>query len=170
MILLAILLLALPGVVRADDAPAFCLPDLSREKICLDELIEKGPVVLDFWATWCAPCVRALPHLQALSEEFADRGVTVVGICADTPKTVSQLPQFVRGRKLTFTILLDTDNAVMRKYKIANLPYTCIIDTSGALVYSHLGYKPGDERELRSRLIDLLGVASGAAGAGSSAK
>jgi len=92
-----------------------------------------------------------------------------VGVCADTPKTVSRVPQFVTGRKLTFTVLLDTDNAVMRKYKIANLPYTCIVDTSGALVYAHLGYKPGDEKELRSRLVALLGTA-GSAGAGSTAQ
>lgn len=157
MIVLAVVLALVPCLARAGDAFSFCLPDLSNQKVCLDELIGEGPVVLDFWATWCAPCVKALPHLQALSEEFKGRGVTVVGMCADTPKTVSRVPQFVQGRKLSFTILMDTDNAVMRRYKIANLPYTCIIDTTGTIVYTHLGYKPGDERELRRRLLDLLG-------------
>ena len=170
MIVLALLLLVAPLAVQADDAPSFCLPDLARQKTCLDDLIKTGPVVVDFWATWCGPCVRALPHLQALSEEFADRGVTVVGVCADTPKTVSRVPQFVTGRKLSFPILMDTDNEVMRRYKIANLPYTCIIDTSGALVYSHLGYKPGDEKELRSHLVELLGDAGGGCGDGSAAQ
>ncbi|MBN1423043.1 TlpA family protein disulfide reductase [Candidatus Fermentibacteria bacterium] len=156
MIILAALLIAVSSAA-ADDAPSFCLPDLSRQKVCLEELIKDGPLVLDFWATWCGPCVKALPHLQALSEEFADRGVTVIGMCADSPKTVSRVPGFVQGRKLTFPILMDTDNEVMRRYKIANLPYTCIVDTSGTIVYSHLGYKPGDERELRVRLLTLLG-------------
>ncbi len=155
---MTLLLLLLPAcLLAADRAPSFCLPDLARQRVCLDELVKRGPVVVDFWATWCAPCVKALPHLQALSEEFAGKGVTVLGVCADTPKTVSRIPQFVQGRKLTFPILLDTSNEVMRRYKIATLPYTCVVDTSGVIVYSHFGYKPGDERELRERLVRLVG-------------
>lgn len=146
-------------------APDFCLPDLAGTRVCLEELRARGPVVLDFWSTTCAPCIKLLPHLEALSKEFEGKA-TVVGICEDTPKTVSRVPQFVRGRRLTFPILLDTDNSVMRKYKVSDLPYTCIVDTAGMVVYSHMKYTPGDERALRQKLLELTGQSGQEPGAG----
>ncbi len=157
MIVAAILLCLVTSVFAGNTAPDFSLPDLSQKTVTLSSLLDKGPVVLDFWATWCGPCVRELPRIQELHEEFGDGNVTFVGICDDGPKTLSRVKPFVRGRKLTFTILLDTENEVMRKYKISNLPYTCIVDTSGAIAYGHLGYKPGDEKELREKLLEILG-------------
>ena len=134
----------------------FSLPDLSGNTVALSELLEKGPVVLDFWATWCGPCIKELPFIQALHEEFADRGIVVVGISQDTPKTVSRVKPFVKSRKLTFPILLDKNQDLMRTFKIASIPYVCIIDTTGEMVYSHMGYKPGDEKELRDEIIEIL--------------
>jgi cytochrome c biogenesis protein CcmG, thiol:disulfide interchange protein DsbE len=155
--ILLLILVCVAAPVRAErEAPSFVLPDLSGEMVRLEDLLENGPVVLDFWATWCGPCVRELPKIQELHEEFSDSGVTFVGICDDGPKTLSRVKPFVRGRKLTFLILLDTDNEVMRRYKIANLPYTCIIGQDGTIAYGHFGYKPGDEEELRAKLVEHL--------------
>ena len=156
MIFLLILICLAPSVTAEREAPSFVLPDLSGEMVRLEELLEDGPVVLDFWATWCGPCVRELPRIQELQEEFVDSGVTFVGVCNDGPKTIARVKPFVRGRKLTILILLDTDNEVMRRYKIADLPYTCIIGRDGTVVYGHFGYKPGDEEELRAKLVEYL--------------
>ena len=113
-------------------------------------------MVLDFWATWCGPCVKELPFIQKLHEEFADSGIIIVGVSEDTPKTVSRVKPFVKSRKLTFPILLDKNQDLMRTFKIASIPYICIIDQSGEMVYSHMGYKPGDEMELRRRILEIL--------------
>lgn len=134
----------------------FSLPDLSGNSVTLSGLLERGPVVLDFWATWCGPCVKELPFIQKLHEEFADSGIIIVGVSEDTPKTVSRVKPFVKSRKLTFPILLDKNQDLMRTFKIASIPYICIIDQSGEMVYSHMGYKPGDEKELRQRILEIL--------------
>ena len=135
----------------------FSLKDLSGKMVSLSDLLESGPVVLDFWATWCGPCVKELPHIQSLHEEFSHKGITIVGISEDGTKTVSKVKPFVKTRRYTFPVLLDTNQKVMRMFKISSIPYVCIIDTTGELYYSHLGYKPGDEKELRNKILELLG-------------
>ncbi len=151
------IILILSSTVLADPrAPEFSLQDLSGKTVSLSSLRSKGAVVLDFWATWCGPCVRELPFVQKLHEEFADRGITIVGVSEDTPKTISRVKPFVRARKLTFPILFDRNNKVMRMFKISSIPYVCIIDSTGSLFYSHLGYKPGDEKELRKKILEVL--------------
>ena len=155
-ILSLILILVLVGP-SASSSVEFSLKDLSGRMVSLSDLLETGPVLLDFWATWCGPCVKELPHIQRLHEEFSDEGITIVGISEDGTKTVSKVKPFIKTRRYTFPVLLDTNQQVMRMFKISSIPYVCIIDTSGELFYSHLGYKPGDEKELRNKIREILG-------------
>lgn len=115
------------------NAPAFTLTALDGTAFSFntgqDELLEK-PIVLNFWATWCGPCQRELPALQAAVERYGDR-VEIIGI--DEGESATVVAPFVDQRGLTFTILLDSDTAVGTRYNVLGMPTTFFIDRQGVI-------------------------------------
>ncbi len=113
----------------------------------LEENLGKNVIVLDFWATWCKPCLREMPHVNALYEKYKEQNLQVLAISIDTAASKSQIKPTVNRYKFTFPILLDTDNNVIRHYSPnRNVPHLVIIGAEGAIVREFCGYKPGDEK------------------------
>lgn len=137
-------------------APAFSLPDLDGRRRQLSEFLDKGPVVIHFWATWCGPCLREMKALKALHKTYADRGVEVISISIDDQRTVSQVRGTVKSRRFPFVVLLDTDRAVLRRYQGQNPPFSMLLDAKGTMVFKHEGFKDGDEKVLEAHIRKLL--------------
>jgi peroxiredoxin len=154
----------LPPVAGAADpelqdlgaAPAFALEAYGGGRIQLEDQLGQGPVIVDFWATWCAPCVQALPHLQALYGRFADQGLQVLAISQDDPRSQPKIGAFVRSRKLTFPVLLDADHRVARLFRVTGVPTTFLISATGRVVALQRGYRAGDEKILAAQVEALL--------------
>jgi thiol-disulfide isomerase/thioredoxin len=125
--------LAVPAV----DAPApnFKLTSLSGEKIDIDDYHGRI-VLLNFWATWCAPCRLEMPAFQSLSEQLADELVVVAVNNAEAP---SDVQSFVDELNLSFEILLDPEAEVQRLYKVRGFPTTFFIDPKGIIRIQHIG-------------------------------
>jgi peroxiredoxin len=124
-------------------APSFKVRTLTGEKIELAELVRHGPVVLDFWATWCKPCLYALPELQRAHERYAAQGVTVVGISEDGPRNYAKVRPFASRYLLTYPLVLDEDGSLQGRYQVRSLPTTFVIDRAGRIAWTHQGYQPG---------------------------
>jgi len=137
-------------------APNFKLEDIDGNYIELKSLLGKGPVLLSFWATWCKPCVEELSEYKKIYNDLKDKGFNMVAISTDTEKSVSKVKPFVKSKDYPFTILLDTNSEVARKYYANAMPYSVILDSKGNIVYSHLGYKKGDELQVRKKLEEML--------------
>jgi peroxiredoxin len=144
---------ALTGPARA---PAFTVQDVSGRKLALDELRRGGPVLLDFWATWCKPCLESLPELERLHRAYAERGLTVIGISVDGPRNHSKVRPFARRLGLTYPIAIDEDERIRHLYPVVALPTAVLIDTSGAIANVRLGYRPGEGEDLERRIEALL--------------
>lgn len=137
-------------------APDFTLNRLDGEKFTLSEQLKNGPVLIDFWATWCKPCLRALPSIQHLHELYAEKGLQVVTISTDSPKSQSKIKPFIKGSDYSFEVLLDTDQEVRSLFGGSVIPFTALINSDGEIVYNHLGYKPGDENLLEEAVKRVL--------------
>ena len=99
-------------------------------------------MLLDFWATHCKPCIKAMPKLQALQEKYESKGLTVLGVNEDGPHGQTKVAPFLRSKKNSFSIALDTDGGVMRRMQVGALPTTILIGQDGEILYKQGGYDP----------------------------
>ena len=127
-----------PSTTGSNPAPAFTLQDLNGKNVSLEGLRGKV-VILDFWATWCPPCVKEIPHFVELHEQYKDKGVEIVGISLDR-EGVNVVKPFVQKFQIKYPIMM-TDGKVDKAFGgITNIPTTFIIDSGGNIIKKYVGY------------------------------
>jgi cytochrome c biogenesis protein CcmG/thiol:disulfide interchange protein DsbE len=148
-------LLAGPSPARArvgEPAPGFMLSDLDGKKLSLGELRGR-PVIVNFWASNCAPCVDEFPVLSSAATAHRDEGLAVVGIVVgDTPEAARD---FLKRLGATWPSAMDPGDEVARRYGIIGPPDSFFIDRDGIVVSRHIG--PLSAAEMERRLAGILG-------------
>jgi peroxiredoxin len=124
--------------MEGQKTPAFTLPDLSGKQVSLSRY-EGNVVLLDFWATWCAPCRRAHPELQELYKTYKDEGLVILGINNESRQTARK---YMQENNYTFPTLLDTTDSVAREYGVSAIPYYFVVDRQGNISSRIVGYHP----------------------------
>jgi thiol-disulfide isomerase/thioredoxin len=133
------------------------LKDIAGRPHKLTDYFPEHIVLLNFWATWCVPCVKELPHLQRFQDLYGAKGLQVLTINIDGPDRLASVSGFFARYGYTLPLLLDTESQVVSVYNPRlNLPYSVLLDRQGTIRYSHQGYSPGDERLLEERIAALL--------------
>jgi len=149
-----------PQPVRiGETAPDFVLPALGSGSISLRDY--RGQVVLvNFWATWCPPCVEETPGLEKFAEEVRKQGVTVLSVSVDTD--VAALQHFVTDHHLSFLIARDPNRAVASRYGTAQFPETYILDREGRVAEKIIGPADWEDSRILTFVQELArGGASG---------
>lgn len=123
-------------------APDFTLPDLAGKTVKSSDF-KGNVVVLDFWATWCAPCIEEIPNLNALQQKYADRPVRVVGIVLESG-SVKDIRQFVTKHQINYKVLIGNDT-VVNKYKVIGFPTTLLIDPGWQMYKKYTGTRSQKE-------------------------
>jgi thiol-disulfide isomerase/thioredoxin len=136
-------------------APAFATLTPDGKPIALSDF--KGKVVLlDFWATWCGPCMQAIPAIQRLSEKFKDQPVAIVGVNRDKEGDESKVKRTIERKQLTFHQAMDTPGTIAKSYKITAIPALILIDKEGVVRQVHVGSWPCEEEVLAAEIEKLL--------------
>lgn len=134
-------------------APDFTLNDIDGNESKLADF--KGKVVLmDFWATWCGPCVQAMPHVQAIYEIYKEKDVIVLGINS-WERDKDKVKPFLEENNITYKILLDENNEVVGEYGVIGIPTFFVIDKKGLIRYSYTGL-PSDTQIIQKNVEELL--------------
>ena len=134
-------------------APNFTLKSLSGKNLKLSELA--GNVVLiNFWASWCGPCLQEMPLLNAIHKKYEPLGFTVLGV--NVEENSDNARAFLAERGVDFPILLDTSNQVSQLYDVVAMPTTVVVDRDGNMRFLHKGYKTGDEKQYRKMVKKLI--------------
>ena len=134
------------------DAIPFALKDMDGNEIDLQTF--KGKVVLlNFWASWCGPCVTELPHIEKLHRDLKDQGLVTLGV---NNEDVEVARAFVKQKGYTFTTLIDDRRKVSIKYGVSSIPQVFIIDREGKVKWQALGYSSDREVELRDAVGKVL--------------
>jgi cytochrome c biogenesis protein CcmG/thiol:disulfide interchange protein DsbE len=115
----------------------------------------KGKVVLvDFWASWCAPCKDSFPWMQQILSRYSDRGLVVVAINVDRDRHLAE--QFLNLQNPSFPIVFDPQAKLAERFKVSGMPASFYIDRSGAVRFAHVGFRVNERDDAERELAKLL--------------
>ena len=139
--------------------PAVEIQDLNGNPFNTKDIQNDGkPVIISLWATWCKPCIA---ELLAIADEYEDwveeTGVKLYAISIDDSKTSSRVAPFVKGKNWEYTVLLDVNSDFKRAMNVNDVPYMCILNGNGEIVWQHTSYAPGSEEEVYGIIKSLVG-------------
>jgi peroxiredoxin len=135
-------------------APAFTLPIAEGGTFSLADQKGKGPVLVNFFATWWGACGAEFPHLQELYEKYKDRGLQVVSISMEEPEL---LQAYARQKGATFPLLTDDKRRANYEYQVTQIPTNILLDTEGRIVSRMEGFS---KAELEAQIETLLNKSS----------
>ena len=141
-----------PTATVGKAAPDFELQNLDGQSISLSDLKGK-PVLINFWATWCGPCVSEMPYLQEIHDEWSGKGLVVLAI--NIGDSSSEAEQFLQNHNLSLPVLLDTGKVVAQRYNIRGIPTTFFIDKDGIIQEKIIGAFPNKEA-IENRLSKIM--------------
>jgi peroxiredoxin len=137
--------------------PDLQLYDVDSNLVSLYDLIDEGPVVIGIWALWAKMCIKELDALKPYYTEIDSMGIHFLAISQDRERVIPQVKPFVMAHEWEYTVLLDPDNVTRDSFDIYAMPTCFAIDQKGAIVFTYLGYKTGDEIMIMDTLRYLFG-------------
>lgn len=136
----------------AQEVPNVSITTLNGEKLNVSKIDSSTPVVMSFWATWCLPCMEELNTINEKYEDWQkENKFTLYAVSTDDARTTSKVKTVVKSKGWPYTVLLDPNQTLKRALNINSIPHVILIH-KGKIVYSHVGYSPGDEDELIKKI------------------
>jgi len=160
LITIVVLILLHSSQIFSQSYTDFTAYDLNGDEITLSSFVEKGPVMLAFWRSWCSSCKEEQKCMQVLFEKYKDKGFTYIGVNIDNQKSVSKVKSYVSAMGFTFHVILDTDKKIFEMFGGSEdaVPYYLIIGKDKKIFSTHLGFKSGDEKQIEDEIKEVLGV------------
>ncbi len=138
-----------------NEAPSFVAATLEGDSVAVEDLRGR-PVLLNVWATWCAPCRREKPFLQGIDDRLGPRGLQVVGVSVDVGRATGDIERFLEEFQVRYTILHDPDQRIMSRYSVPGLPTTYLIDSEGTIRLVRIGLVTEEDHEFLAVLEDMV--------------
>jgi len=133
---------------------AFSIETIHGEIIKSETLLEKGPILLDFWSTSCRPCLSKLPHVSRFATKYPE--MSFFAISTDSPRHKDNVMRQIRSSRYEFTTGFDGTRNLQRLFNVTAIPRTIIINQTGQIVYDNTGYNSGDEVKLEETIVKIL--------------
>lgn len=158
-IFLFVLTLLLSGFLKSQTYSDFTLLDLDGNEVTMSKLLEKGPVFMSFWATWCSPCKEEMKKVNEIYEKYKDKGFVYLAINQDNQKSVSKAVSYINALGYTFPVVFDSDKKVFEAYSGKDeIPYSLLIGKNKEIISVHTGFKTGDEAKIEEEVKTALGL------------
>jgi peroxiredoxin len=132
------------------ELPSVTLKDMNGNTVDTSKLSNDGkPFVIDFWATWCKPCVRELKAIADVYDEWVeDTGVKIYAVSLDEAQNEQRVKPFVENKGWEYEVLLDPNGDFKRQLGVSDPPHVFVVDGEGNIVWNHQGYVDGSEEEI----------------------
>ena len=134
--------------VEKEPIPDFTLKSVEGKDVTLSDHLKKKVVLLDFGATWCPPCGRAVPKLTKLHTTYGEK-MKLIAVYIDAEEQT--IKDYVKGHKIPYTMLMNTTGSVAQKYKVRGIPTLIVIDLEGTVRYR--GHDAGAAGEMVEKLL-----------------
>jgi len=153
---------ALPSAMRRAHAGALSLlaalalvPARAGTLETFDPDAYRGKVVLlDFWASWCAPCKESFPWMQRMEDRYRDRGLVVVAVNVDRQRELAD--RFLLVQQPRFAVVFDPEGRLADRYHVAGMPSSFYIDRSGRIRHTHVGFRASERQAAELELDELV--------------
>jgi len=129
---------------HAQNVLNFQLRDLDNTQQSFNELKGERLTLIDFWASWCGPCLKSIPELNSIYETYREQGVEIIGINCDGPRSISKVAPMVRSMKIQYPVLIDLNSDVKNELNLMAFPTLIIVDPDGKILWIHEGFVAGD--------------------------
>ena len=138
-----------------EDVPSFRARSLDGAETISNTDLEGKVVFVDFWASWCPPCLKSLPEFENLQTSFSGRDDVVV-LAINLDENPQDATDFINKINVSYKILADKSGAIPEAFGVNAMPTSYIIDKSGVIRYVHSGYKSGDVNKIKTEIEKLL--------------
>ena len=137
--------------------PEVDIKTMSGETISSSTFDNGGkPIILDFWATWCKPCIEELTAIHEVYAEWQkETGVKVIAVSLDDARTMQRVAPFVNGKGWTYDSYIDPNGDLKRLLNVNMPPHTFLLNGKKEIVWQHVGYVEGNEEELYEQVKKL---------------
>ena len=130
---------------------------LNGSSTTLHQLSQDGPLLIDFWATWCVPCKKVMKYLNQYHEEYAEDNFKVLMINTDTPRSLGKVRGFIKSQDYSFNVGMDPNKVLSKKLNGMIMPTLILVDKGGIIKWRHQGYVAGEELEIEKQIKQVLG-------------
>ena len=148
--------LFLTFLISQNVSPNLTLKKMNGKSVKLSEYLNKGPVLINFWATWCSPCKKEMVFLDEFERRYKDNGLSILSISIDSQKSLAHVRSYIRANNYTYDVFLDPNRQVFKKLNGNLMPTNVLIDKDGKVLWRHYGYIPGDEKNMDLKLRSAL--------------
>ena len=138
--------------------PSATVKNLSGTQVNTNTFSNDGkPFVINFWATWCKPCIEELKNIHELYEDWQNEtGVKIYAVSIDDSRNSKKVAPFIKGRQWKFEVMLDENSDFKRAMNVNNPPHTFLFNGKGEMVWQHNGYAQGDENTLYDEIKKII--------------
>tara|TARA_B110000003_G_scaffold187494_2_gene186387 strand:- start:243 stop:746 length:504 start_codon:yes stop_codon:yes gene_type:complete len=142
--------------IEAKKIPDLKIKLLDGSKTSLAELTKDGPLMIDFWATWCVPCLKVMKYLDEYHIEYKNQGFKVLMINTDSPRSIGKVKSYLKSQNHQFLIGLDPNKVISKKLNGLVMPTLILVEKGGEIKWRHQGYLPGEEEEIKKQITQLI--------------
>lgn len=135
-------------------AEAIELTELEGSPVTTMQQLQGKVVLVDFWASWCAPCRKSFPWLNTMQQQYAEAGLLILAVNEDTER--AEANRFLQHVPAKFAVLYDQAGALAEQYQLPGMPSSFLIDKKGEVRYRHIGFKQADTSEYEAKIRQLL--------------
>lgn len=138
--------------LTAQSIKDFEYKDIENNTRSYNELKGEKLTLIDFWATWCKPCNKAIPELNKIYGLYKNKGVELIGINCDGPRSVSKVAPLSKSLQIQYPVLLDINSDLKTELNILAFPTLIIVNSKGEIVWVHEGFVAGDTEIIISEI------------------
>ena len=155
-LLIIFLLLFNTSVNSGEKTIPFSLKTFKNEVVPIDTLLQKGPVLITFWAMWCKNCKEELQALKRIKSEYPFNKISIVAVNIDTPRNLARARSYVATHRFNFLFCVDPNQKLLKLFNAWAIPFSILVGKEREIVFKHTAFVSGDERKIQKKIKEYL--------------